>query len=420
MLKRFSTIDRRLITILLIIFVQMVGAAMIVPILPLYARSEFGLSDQLNTMLITIFFLGQFVGGPYLGRLSDRIGRIPVLIVSQLGTALCFVLLAVAGTPWLLFVARLVDGITGGNIIVAQAYITDITPSERRTEALGYTFAVFGIGFIIGPAVGGLLAAELGPRVPYLIAAAAAFAVAIMTWLILEETVPRNGPAPQGVVQRPQEPQRRLALGDVFTNQMLFLVLIIALAGQFAFGMLQATFALYGNEVLFTGQPDDVVTSNVAYLLTVVGVGQFATQAFLLRPARNRLGETWLVIVGLLARTAGLAILAASRSFWPGALASLFFATGSGLMMPPLQTLATWAVDDRDRGAALGLYQGSVSLATIISTGIAGFIFAWQPTAPYWFGAALSLVVVLPSLMLVREWRNGQAVRKQQAAGSEL
>lgn len=328
MLKRFSTIDRRLITILLIIFVQMVGAAMIVPILPLYARSEFGLSDQLNTMLITIFFLGQFVGGPYLGRLSDRIGRIPVLIVSQLGTALCFVLLAVAGTPWLLFVARLVDGITGGNIIVAQAYITDITPSERRTEALGYTFAVFGIGFIIGPAVGGLLAAELGPRVPYLIAAAAAFAVAIMTWLILEETVPRNGPAPQGVVQRPQEPQRRLALGDVFTNQMLFLVLIIALAGQFAFGMLQATFALYGNEVLFTGQPDDVVTSNVAYLLTVVGVGQFATQAFLLRPARNRLGETWLVIVGLLARTAGLAILAASRSFWPGALASLFFCDG--------------------------------------------------------------------------------------------
>jgi DHA1 family tetracycline resistance protein-like MFS transporter len=401
MRQRLVQIDRRLLTILLIIFVHMIGAAMIVPILPLYARSAFGLSDEMNTLLIAVFFAGQFVGGPYLGRLSDRIGRMPVLIVSQIGTVLCFLLLAVAGAPWLLFVARLVDGITGGNIIVAQAYITDITPRERRTEALGYTFAVFGIGFIVGPALGGLLAAQFGPRVPYVVAAAAAAAVVVMTWLLLEETVPRGG------LESATAARRSLSFSAVFSNQMLLLVLIIALAGQFAFGMLQATFALFGDEVLFSGQPDAAVTRNVAYLLSAVGVAQFTTQVFLLRPARVRLGEARLVIVGLLVRGAGLAILAASRSFWPAALASLFFATGMGLLMPPLQTLATLAVADHDRGGVLGLYQGAISLATIFSTGLAGFIFDWRPTAPYWVGAALSLLVVLPALLLLREVRLG-------------
>lgn len=412
MRKRFGQLDRRLITILLIIFVQMVGAAMILPILPLYARNEFGLSDELNTLLIAAFFVGQFFGGPYLGRLSDRIGRLPVLIVSQIGTVLSFVLLAVAGAPWLLFVARIVDGITGGNIIVAQAYITDITPRERRTEALGYTFAVFGIGFIIGPAVGGLLATEFGPRVPYFVAAAAATVVVVMTWLLLEETAPREGPA------RPAPVRRSLAPRAVLGNQMLLLVLIIALVGQFAFGMLQATFALFGAEVLFVGRPEDEVTSLVAYLLSVVGLAQFLTQTALLRRARMRFGEARLVILGLLLRTTGLVIFAVSRSFWPAALASLFFATGMGLLMPPLQTLATLAVDDSERGGVLGLYQSSVSLATIFSTGLAGLIFAWQPTAPYWFGAALSLLVIGPALLLLREWRLGlQQEQRVEARG---
>jgi MFS transporter, DHA1 family, tetracycline resistance protein len=418
MLRRWRSIDRRLLTILLIIFVQMVGAAMILPILPLYARNEFALGDAANTLLIASFFAGQFVGGPYLGRLSDRIGRLPVLIVSQIGTVISFVLLAVAGAPWVLFVARIVDGITGGNIIVAQAYITDITPKERRTEALGYTFAIFGIGFIIGPAVGGLLAAEYGPRVPYLVAAAAAAVVVVMTWLLLEETVPRAGvavaapPETAGTGLRQAPVRRSMALRDAFANETLLLVLLVALAGQFAFGMLQSTFALFGDEVLFTGEPDEQVTQKVAYLLSVVGLTQFMTQGFLLRRAVRRLGEARLVIVGLLVRTVGLAVFALSRDFAQAALASVFFALGMGLLMPPLQTLATLAVDDTERGGALGLYQSSVSLATIFSTALAGVIFAWRPVAPYWFGAGLSLLVVLPGLLLVRRWGTGTAAEK--------
>jgi MFS transporter, DHA1 family, tetracycline resistance protein len=408
MFERLRTIDRRLLTIILIIFVQMVGAAMILPILPLYARNEFQMGDATITLLIATFFAGQFIGGPYLGRLSDRVGRLPVLIISQVGTVLSFVLLAVAGAPWVLFVARIVDGITGGNIIVAQAYITDITPKERRTEALGYTFAVFGIGFIVGPAIGGLLAAQFGPRVPYLVAAGAAAVVVLMTWLLLEETVPRAGVAAADGTVRPAARRRALSVSEAVTNPLLVLVLLIALVGQFAFGMLQSTFALFGDEVLFRGQPDAAVTQNVAYLLSVVGLAQFVTQAFLLRRALRRFGEARLVIMGLLLRTVGLVIFALSRSFGPAAVAALFFATGMGLLMPPLQTLATVAVEDTDRGAVLGLYQSSVSLATIFSTALAGLIFAWQPVAPYWVGAALTLLVVVPALRLVRRFGMGK------------
>ncbi|MFW6068259.1 MAG: MFS transporter, partial [Chloroflexota bacterium] len=185
----FKLTDRRLLTILVIVFVQMVGAAMVLPILPLFAQREFEMSPGVITLLISAFFAAQFIGGPYLGRLSDQYGRLPVLIVSQIGTAFSFVLLGGATSVWMLFAARILDGLTGGNIIVAQAYITDITPREQRTAALGYIFAVFGLGFIFGPALGGVLSAAFGARIPFYIAAAAAFVAVIMTWRVLDETV---------------------------------------------------------------------------------------------------------------------------------------------------------------------------------------------------------------------------------------
>jgi MFS transporter, DHA1 family, tetracycline resistance protein len=125
--------DRRLITILSIVFVQIAGASLILPILPLYAERQFALSPTSVALLVSSFFIAQLFAGPLLGQLSDRYGRVPLLIISQLGSAVSFFLMAAAGAAWLLFVARVVDGITGGNIIVAQAYVTDITPTEKRT-----------------------------------------------------------------------------------------------------------------------------------------------------------------------------------------------------------------------------------------------------------------------------------------------
>ncbi|HSF81316.1 MAG TPA: MFS transporter [Anaerolineales bacterium] len=388
--------DRRLVTVLSIVFVQMAGAAMILPILPLFAERQFNMSPTTVTLLVTSYFLAQFFAGPYLGQLSDQYGRIPLLVISQLGSAVSFFMMAIAGGPAMLFAARLVDGITGGNIIVAQAYITDITPPEKRTEALGYIMAVFGIGFIFGPALGGLLSAWLGARMPFIIAGLAAVITAVMSWLFLNETVERTA-----YVARDRR-RVRLTPAEVASNYPLVLILVVAFVGQFGFGMLQSTFALYGSAVLFRTSSEQATNLGVGLLLAVVGLGQFTTQTWLIRPMKRRFGDALLVIQGALIRMVGLAILAMITSPWPAAVSCLFFAVGMGLMMPPLQSLATRTVADTNRGGVLGIYQSSASLAIILSTAIAGAIFTINPALPYWIGALLSLLVVLPAWIVLR------------------
>lgn len=400
---KFKNIDRRLLTILLIVFVQMVGAAMIMPILPLYAKSEFKMSPPIITMLVTAFFAAQFVAGPYLGRFSDKYGRVPVLIVSQIGTAVSFVMLGAAPGVWMLFFARILDGITGGNIIVAQAYITDIAPREKRTESLGYVFAVFGLGFIIGPALGATLSAAFGTRFPYYLAAAAALLVVVLTWLTLDETL-----SPEQRMANRNFKKESIGLVQIFRNSSLMLILIIVFIGQFGMGLLQATFALFGEEVLFADFSLQMATIGVGVMLTIVGVGQFITQAALLPRALKLLDEAWLVVIGLSIRTLGLLGFSLFAVPIVGAFSALFFAMGVGLMMPPLQSLSTNTVADELRGGVLGVYQSTISLSTIASTFIAGTIYLWDPTYPFFIGAFLSFMVLGPAFLLVRRTGAGR------------
>ena len=401
---KFRQIDRRLLTILLVVFVQMVGAAMVLPVLPLFARREFDMSPSIITLLITAFFAAQFIAGPYLGRLSDQYGRLPVLIVSQLGTTVSFVMLGLATNVWMLFAARLLDGITGGNIIVAQAYITDITPRKERTASLGYIYAVFGLGFIFGPALGGILSAAFGPRVPFLLAAGAALVAALLSWRVLDETVSEEQRAASRVHRR------SLALNKIAGNAPLIIVLVIGFVGQFGLGLLQGTFALYSEAVLFAGYSEEMVNLGVGLLLATVGVGQLVTQTVLLKRLLARFGELWLVYAGATIRAAGLFVFAFFAVPLMGAVGSLLFAVGMGLLMPPLQSLATETVPDESRGGVLGVYQSSVSLATIVSTAVSGTIYSLSPTVPYWLGGALSLLVLLPALLLPRRMRLQRSV----------
>ena len=394
---KLQQIDRRLITILLIVFVGVVGGSLILPILPLYAQSHYHMTPAVITLLNSSFFAAQFIAGPYLGRLSDRHGRLPVLIFSQIGTALSFVLLAYAPSVAWLFAARILDGITGGNIIVAQAYVTDITPREQRTQALGYIFAAFGVGFIVGPALGGLLSAAYGAQMPYLVAAVAAALTVVLTWFTLHETV-----TPEKRMADQAKPRSSLGVTAVLGNVPLLLILGLAFFGQFAFGLFQSTFALYSAAILFRGYAAQQVALGIGLLYAAVGVGQVITQTVVLRPLLKRYGEAWLVVIGMTARMIGLLIFAVITTPWLGPLGSIFFAMGMGLLMPPLQALATGAVTDEVRGGVLGLFQSTTSLAVIISTAIAGVIFAYHPTLPYWLSALLSLLLILPALWLVR------------------
>lgn len=405
--------NRRLFTILSIVFVQIAGASLILPILPLFAERQFNLHPASVSLLVSSFFIAQFFAGPLLGQLSDRYGRIPLLILSQLGSAVSFFIMAAAGSAWLLFAARIIDGITGGNIIIAQAYVTDITPREKRTEAFGYIFAAFGIAFIVGPALGGLLSAWFGSRFPFIVAGAAALVTAGMC-LLLEETVqPLKvapvSPATSGRNQDPvlsaRPPVIRLSPAQVLQNNPLLLIMAVGFIGQFGLGMLQATFALYAAALLFPGAGVDATNLGVGLLLAMVGLGQFVTQTWLLRPMKKRFGDARLVILGNFLRATALVIYALVTSPGLAAIGSLLFAVGMGLTMPPLQTLATCTVEESLRGGVLGVFQSAVSLAIILSTAIAGVIFATGPTLPYWVGAGLSLVAIIPAVNVLKRSR---------------
>lgn len=400
MITRIRSMDRRLFTILMIVFVQMVGASMVNPILPLYAQSEFNLEPQVITLLLTAFFAAQFIAGPFIGRSSDQYGRLPILIISQIGTVIAFIMIGVAESVEILFFARVLDGITGGNIIVAQAYITDIMSEERRTEALGYIFAAFGVGFIVGPALGGALAGAFGPQIPFLLAAFAAFLTVLLTYFVLEETI-----TPDMQTQNRDSKRASLNPAELITNVPLVSVLIVSFIAQFGFGMLIGIFALYSEAVLFPGFSASTINLAVGLLLTVFGVTQFITQISILPKILKRYTDPMIVIVGLVLRSISMVFYAIALGPILAAIGSVFFALGSGIMMPPLQSIATKTVSAELRGGILGVYQSVISLAVIFSTALSGILFAINPTIPFWIGGGLFLVSLLPAVFLWN-WSN--------------
>lgn len=388
-------IDRRLITIILIVFVQMLGAAMILPILPLFAQNEFKLEPQFITLLNATFFGAQFLAGPFLGRLSDRIGRVPVLIVSQIGTVISFIMLGLAPNVAVLFLARLLDGITGGNIIVAQAYIADITPPEKKTVSFGYVMAAFGIGFVLGPTIGGLMAASFGPRIPYFVAAGAATIVVLLTYFTLNETVTK-----EKETELEQKPNTKINLRAVFNERMLILILSIAFMVQMTLGVLQSTLALYADAVLLPDATDERVQIGIGILFAAIGVTQVITQTILIRRLLPRLGEIGLVTGANLLLGLSMLALVQAKGLWMAGVSVVFLAMGLGLMLPSINSLATTLADPSWKGQILGFVQSSANLGVITSSVISGYLFSLSPQFPFWLGLFLTIVMVLPIFLL--------------------
>ncbi len=176
--------------IFMIVFVDVLGLGIIIPVLPLFAQNQLGAAAWQITLLTSIFFGAQFFAAPLLGRLSDRVGRRPVLILSQAGTLTALLMNGLAPTLIFLYISRVIDGLTGGNITVAQAYLSDITDEKNRTKGLGMISAAFGAGFIFGPAMGGLLAAQFGPQIPFFAAAAMSLTTILLSIFLLPESLP--------------------------------------------------------------------------------------------------------------------------------------------------------------------------------------------------------------------------------------
>jgi DHA1 family tetracycline resistance protein-like MFS transporter len=328
---------RPLLVIFLTIFVNLVGFGIIIPLLPFYAET-FGASPFLIGLLFASFSIGQLIASPLLGELSDRFGRRPVLIFSLIGTVVSFVMLALAQSLTMLFVARLVDGLSGGNITTARAYIADITPEEGRARAYGLLGAAFGLGFVIGPALGALFA-HISYTAPIWAAAAITVVAAALAWFWLPETVHRARAGGGSPWKALRELSGRRGLRLLFSVDFLYWM---------AFAVYQTAFALFGaRRFAFDA-------SHTGYLLSAFGVMGVFVQGFLVGPVVSAFGAKRTLIAGLLFAALGWAGGAVTHSVLVFVGTLVPAALGIGLCNATLSALVSNAAGPHEQGRVQG------------------------------------------------------------------
>lgn len=360
---------------------DLVGFGIVIPILGRYAE-RFGASGLEVGLMFATFSLAQMVFAPVLGRLSDRVGRKPVIVLSLVGTAIGSVVTGAAGALWMLFLGRAIDGASGASIAVAQGAIADIAPPEDRARLLGLLGAAFGVGFVVGPALGGLSALG-GPHVPFYVAGALAGGNAIAAYIRLPETRPQK---------RDESIEVSVPMMGVELSSVLRRLAIVLFLGTLSFAGFEATFSLFG------ARRFDLTEGSNAMVLLFVGVVMVAVQGALIGPLTKALGSRRLMRMGLVGVALGLIGLAFTTT-WVALFTMLFFiAVGQGLFGPSSSALTAELAPPERRGEILGYQQSASALGRVLGPVLGGALFdARGVGAPYVVSAALmacALVVV--------------------------
>ena len=341
--------SRPLLVIFLTVFVNLVGFGIIIPLLPFYAET-FGASPLAIGFLFASFSLAQLVAAPALGALSDRYGRRPILIVSLVGTVLSFAMLAVAKSLAMLFAARIVDGLSGGNITIARAYIADVTEPQDRAKAFGLLGAAFGLGFIVGPGLAGLFA-QISYTAPIWAAAAVTMIAVAMAWFWLPETVHIASAAGVSPVR---------AIPAVLRRPQLRRLLIADLIYWSSFAVCTTTFALFasrrfGFDVTRTG-----------YVLAAFGVLGVIVQAGLVGVVVGRIGVLRTLLTGLMIAAVGWGMVSLADSVGWFLLALIPAGLGVGLCNASIVTLVSHSGSKEEQGTVQGAAGALESLGRAI------------------------------------------------------
>lgn len=381
-----------LLPIFLIVLADILGLTIILPLLPFYAE-KLGASPTAVGLLVSAYAFCQLLSGPFLGRWSDRTGRKPLLIVSQLGTFASRLLLAGAGSLWVVYLARIIDGLTAGNLVLAQAYISDVTEPENRTRSFAVIGISFGIGFLLGPAISGALSG-FGLAVPILLSAALSGVSVLATVFLLPGTKPVTDGGPSGPAGR------RLSLfawreyGQYFARPGLSRLLVEFFCFVMAFAAFTGGLALFlERRLTWNGHPFQA--REVGFVFAYAGLLGILVQSFLGRLVR-RVGEPWLVAVGFASMAVGYGMLAGVYAVPLLLVAGAFSSFGTGVVRPSLTSVVTQAVARTEQGVVLGLNTSLQSVAQIIGPAIAGLLIDHGLLAAWaFFCAGCALVGLL-------------------------
>ncbi len=371
-----------------VVFLDLLGVGILIPVIPYLVR-QFTPAALAVGLLSLSFAAAQFLASPILGALSDRYGRRPVLIVSVLGSGLAYLLFGLAQALWVLFLARILDGLTGGNITAAQAYIADVSAPADRGKNFGLLGAAFGLGFIFGPAAGGALS-HISLQAPAYAAGALSIVTAAFGFFVLPESLPPERRRSGLILARELNPVALLR--HAFRRPGLRKLFLAIFAWGFAMSGLRSNFAVF-TLVRFGLGPKGNAT-----LFTFLGVVAAVMQGVVIRRVSGRIRDQRLAVFGLGTMALGFALIAASPALWVLYAAIAFTAIGSGLANPTITGVVSRAAPAAEQGAVLGAAQSLQSLTQIVGPAWAGAAFDLiGPSAPYWSGA----VWILGALALV-------------------
>jgi DHA1 family tetracycline resistance protein-like MFS transporter len=396
-----------MLAIFLIVLSDLMGFGVIIPLLPFYAR-QYAASDFQVGLLFSVYSICQLIATPLLGLASDRFGRRPVLILSQIGSVLGYLLLTYATAHhWntvamglvMVYIARAIDGISGGNISTAQAYISDVTTPQNRAKGMGMLGAAFGIGFTIGPAVGGMLG-SFHIWLPALAAALCSAVAATQTYFRLPESK-HHDHTETDVWLHPSK------FSPILRNSPLVQLLLISFFSMMAFVMMESTFAIFLNDTFHLRNGTPFGPREVGYFFGFAGIIIIVVQGGLVGRLTKSLGEWTLTIVGPILVTAAM-LTYVNAAFHPLILlliiGGLMNATGRSLQTPALSSLVSQFSDPKQQGTVFGLFHMLGSLARAIGPAIACSIYAVHRTSPYFTAGTMTFAVMLWTIFMWREY----------------
>jgi MFS transporter, DHA1 family, tetracycline resistance protein len=384
-----------LLIIFVTIFIDLLGFGMVIPLLPFFAQ-DFQATPVEIGFLVASYSWMQFLFAPIFGSLSDKYGRRPILFFSIIGSGVGYMMIGLAGALWMVFAGRILGGITGANLSTAQAYIADITTRENRAKGMGLFGMAFGFGFIMGPALAGILS-KFGHEIPFYVAAGLSFANAALLYFILPETR-KFGEAP------PEKKGRFAELFDSLKDSRFAVITIEYFLLVTAFSMMTTAFPLY------TGYSFGYDAEETGYVLAYVGLLAVIMQGGLLGRLAARFGEANLVIAGCFMLVLSfLAVPFVSKESY-GLLGLLLgagcFAIGNSISSPALSTLASKNASDFEQGKVLGVMQSAASLARAVAPTLTGFLLNNAANQiddstlkrNFWTAAAIMLIAMLVAI----------------------